>query len=1363
MGGGLGNRSPRQRVSASRRRRPAKSHAVSAEILERREVLSGASLTLAQAQQDVQTAETALNNSILTYINAIVGLENQLTGDLAQHQNTFDILSGQAIYNFENAVDGIIANMDAVLDPIEDQYEDDVDQIEEDLQDDYDDAQQTFTNDSQAEYNSLTNDLAGIAGNLDNDVQQADSTLTGTDTTQTGILNGTITTEEGDFDADVLYENNIFNGTVQSEETGFENDETANFTNYETLLGDDTSGFIGNYKTLVTGFETIRDNQLANYPNTVYDPSVLDPIVVQAVIDGAYTTFENNIAPFVDAYDTNTVLIEGNYQSDVQDAWDDFADDMLTAANTRTQRYADADQDYEDTLAVPRANYAFNMADILSTFTDDMADADNDRTDAYTLALDIYNTTMTPVIAQYEDDVDNAVLAYEDWENGVGPNNVVTNSTWIRTKTVDSSTSPATVTWTVNGVLTTIATNTTWGGMTSSKEPTVPAGYTLQGQPSITTSGSVITTTETYVKSNPTAPTGVRANPYEMALYARFESYANELDGINDVYDDTIDDANSARTTAIDAANAQYISDVYGNSTGMAPYGANSPADVFFGTMNGAQTIFSNTESSEWQDYMDDVNAYYTSLFQQITANPISMIAPNPAILDGYAQTYLVNSLNAAIDYLQTVGAAWVAFVGQERAFDSTRDQGLIQAEYDYAVKQENAANTADQAAIGSWSAFVQDALGINADYTVARAGKQKDRDQAIVDAGQTLLLAHNGAAETKAHSEALADKNHADRSAVVWDNRLQAEAVEEHTLSIAENGAEETRINDRAVADAGHATDGALAAHTRDTRLTQAEVDRATGLTNEQHTLTTGALQFVPQLFSDIANGVDALYTSHFNNDPDQAAVSNLWTQFTTQAGNAWSILAGQEASLWRNYQNQTTLDWQSMANTITDAAQDVVDNLAPEYTTMVRHIATGLHGYWDAMTNALQLRNQTVSTNVLNRTQQANTEIQSSEDAIIGYARTAEDDATNDSHAATGNVLTTHKQFVTDMANNALPFQQTLIGSLGNILTNIRSLANTQTLADLDSTKNIIQQATTTDDGIFPNWANLQSKQEIESTVIQRDAAVNFTAIQLAYSFVSRVYPTFYATSSFQDDASYSAIQQLLVGQFLANPIVAQAVGQPVVQQPPQQTQQNQLQQVQNQPFVRTAVTPQASRLPGTGGFFDSIGSSVYSIGQGLYGTGQGIGAWFTGDWTGYNETMAAAYQNGPLGQSLNHPGWSYWGTRGSLLVATGSITAAGAVWAWGAMGFATYGVGITRSGHVLYTITANGTRQILHMPAMTRLGQVVTSRGGQYFWRQIPYFQRLEGIPILFPELAGSTVGVGNCAWTALHALGRGLFGF
>lgn len=91
---------------------------MAAEILERREVLSGATLTLAQAQQDVATAQATLNTAILGYLNAIVGLEAQLDGDLAQHQTTFDQQSDQAIQGFKNTVDGIIANMDSVLDPI---------------------------------------------------------------------------------------------------------------------------------------------------------------------------------------------------------------------------------------------------------------------------------------------------------------------------------------------------------------------------------------------------------------------------------------------------------------------------------------------------------------------------------------------------------------------------------------------------------------------------------------------------------------------------------------------------------------------------------------------------------------------------------------------------------------------------------------------------------------------------------------------------------------------------------------------------------------------------------------------------------------------------------------------------------------------------------------------------------------------------------------------------------------------------------------------------------------------------------------------------------------------------------------------
>ena len=639
-------------------------------------------------------------------------------------------------------------------------------------------------------------------------------------------------------------------------------------------MGDETSGFTGNYTNLVNGFETTRDNVLANYPNTVYDPSVLDPLLVQAVIDGAQSDFEDNIAPLIGVYQTNTALIEGDYQDAVQDAWDDFADDMVTATNTRQQRYTDADNDFETAMSGPRSTYADNMADILILFNDDIAAAVADRTDDYTTAQDDYETAMTPVIAAYEDDVDAAQQEYEEWENGVGPNNALTSATWTRVKTENTSTSPATITWKVNGVISTIADNISWGGSTSSKEPQPPTGNSLQpGSPTIVVTGSITTTTEVYVKTSPTAPDGIRANPYEMALFARFEAYANQLDGINEVYTTVLNDAQQDRTAAIDAANAQYLTTVYGNSTGASPYATGSPADVFFSAMDLAQQGFNGTEASEWQDYTDAVYNYYTTLFSQMSAN-YYMLSPNPAILGGFAQTYLVNALNAAIDYTEAVGAAWVTFVGQERAADSLRDQGLVQAEYDAAFAQENAANAADQGAIGAWASFAGDFLGINAGYTIKRAGKQKDRDQRIADAGQTLLLAHNDASEIKAHKEVLADKNYADKEAVAWDDRWQAEAVDENTLTKAEAGAEETRIGDRGVAGAYFAKDGALAAHTRDTALIQAEVNRGTDLATEELTLATGALGFVPQLFTDVATGIDALYTNYFSNDPNQTAV---------------------------------------------------------------------------------------------------------------------------------------------------------------------------------------------------------------------------------------------------------------------------------------------------------------------------------------------------------------------------------------------------------------------------------------------------------------------------------------------------------
>ena len=70
---------------------------VPAEILERREVLSGTPITLAQAQIDAAAAQTALDGAVSSYIASMVTLEGQLESETAAHQATFTTSATTAV------------------------------------------------------------------------------------------------------------------------------------------------------------------------------------------------------------------------------------------------------------------------------------------------------------------------------------------------------------------------------------------------------------------------------------------------------------------------------------------------------------------------------------------------------------------------------------------------------------------------------------------------------------------------------------------------------------------------------------------------------------------------------------------------------------------------------------------------------------------------------------------------------------------------------------------------------------------------------------------------------------------------------------------------------------------------------------------------------------------------------------------------------------------------------------------------------------------------------------------------------------------------------------------------------------------
>jgi hypothetical protein len=124
----------------------------------------------------------------------------------------------------------------------------------------------------------------------------------------------------------------------------------------------------------------------------------------------------------------------------------------------------------------------------------------------------------------------------------------------------------------------------------------------------------------------------------------------------------------------------------------------------------------------------------------------------------------------------------------------------------------------------------------------------------------------------------------------------------------------------------------------------------------------------------------------------------------------------------------------------------------------------------------------------------------------------------------------------------------------------------------------------------------------------------------------------------------------------------------------------------------------------------------------------------------------------QNGGLYHVANYSGW----------IGASALHAAGAVWAWGAAGLPTFGLGVGRGVgltrlHVFYGATPWGGGAMTWQHALGRgmwvIGADSTTVSSAYF--------TLTGMPILAPAAALSLHAARNCGTAAFHAFWRGWF--
>tara|TARA_R110002095_G_scaffold152151_1_gene131747 strand:- start:1724 stop:4921 length:3198 start_codon:yes stop_codon:yes gene_type:complete len=133
--------------------------------------------------------------------------------------------------------------------------------------------------------------------------------------------------------------------------------------------------------------------------------------------------------------------------------------------------------------------------------------------------------------------------------------------------------------------------------------------------------------------------------------------------------------------------------------------------------------------------------------------------------------------------------------------------------------------------------------------------------------------------------------------------------------------------------------------------------------------------------------------------------------------------------------------------------------------------------------------------------------------------------------------------------------------------------------------------------------------------------------------------------------------------------------------------------------------------------------------------------------------------AYDLGPLGQTADSSGISYYGTRGALGVATVATAVASTVLVLQAAGSATMTVSIVEEqggAHVVYGVTTRGVTTFQHWAT----GGVGITGYPAGWAAEAGYFSTMSGIPVFFPEaLLGSVVGE-SCYGAAWYAFLAGL---
>jgi hypothetical protein len=1042
-------------------------------------------ITQSQAQTDATNAQTALDNAVASYVtnsgNIVAGYGSAMQGHSSDFSNNVATLGG----SYDTAVQGIQATHSGNVQVLQTSFDGTVSGLVSGLEGNFASSEATYSSATTGHYNTFSSAVTSIESGLDAQIATADGILNGATTAASNQFSGTESAASGQYDTDIATADSNYGTAVAGHDAWLQGQEAAAFSAYEALTDNSPTGALGIYNSTESTEAATRDGVVNTYPNTTYDPGSVSSIDfdalwnsaisgVQSALDAAETQYQTDIDNANSAYDTGMANAASTYSSM-----------MDTADQNRDAAYATADDTYNTNTSSDYADYdnAVNgPGGIEETWQGEIDTADATYSTDVGIAMAAYDSTVQGAQATLDSDIAAAYQKFDDWLNGNQSGQTISGS-FTRTKTTDTSTTPATETW---ETASRVEWSPTEGAGTQSefkKEPPIPAGYSLTSTV-ITTTGSVTTVKETY-----SAPAGgigggsaAHNNPWELAKIARTEFYIEELNGYYDEYMVALNTAQVTYSGAVQAANDGFNTTIYGDPTGMTQPG--SPADAFNNALTGAADAFSLGEQGAMSTYNTNMDGYNMAQMQYMMGMPGT--PPNPDDPAQFAKDYYIDTTALDINYAVAVGGAWTGWVGAQVGADTTRDDAIINAEYQLGVDSANAGNDLTTAQIGAEDSYAKDIIDIDADYAIAVTEKSAEVSGDIADAELTFELAEHGAAQTAGKAINAAEKDRGDDYADADETRVEALSVEEADLANDLAGEEETRQNAYASGDAAWMSDEAAANIASTTIAAAATSTFLTDLVAADVGYITAAAPLMTTATQAFNNSVDAAYVAAFPGDPDQAAVSGAWTQYFNAMATAAENAITAEASAFQGYIGSMAGDTETTMN-----------NIAGESTQLATDYGNALTGYVSAAAAASTLATSqtaaagvawvdSVATNVKNAIQSATGAWKQMADDDVDAAKALFDDFSNQWNAYVHSYLGAATSHATDVINEDRQAAKDADSELTILAQGVAAEQHDLNLDDLSEWQSAALQLSAADDPVINAWAVLESAWSILSAWI-------------------------------------------------------------------------------------------------------------------------------------------------------------------------------------------------------------------------------------------------------------------------------------